>query len=73
MCVDYMALNKVIVKNKDPVPLVQYLFDRLWIATYFANPLTKREIIKRGHFYKPVIDFTYLLRHLLLQNIYGPG
>ena len=37
MCVDYRALNKVTVKNKYPIPLIQYLFDRLCKATYFTK------------------------------------
>ena len=37
MCVDYRALNKVTIKNKYPVPLVQDLFDRLCKASYFTK------------------------------------
>ena len=37
MCVDYKALNKVTVKNKYLVPLIQDLFDRLCKATYFTK------------------------------------
>ena len=37
MCVDYRALNKVIVKNKYLIPLIQDLFDRLCKATYFTK------------------------------------
>ena len=37
MCVDYRALNKVTVKNKYLVPLIQDLFDRLCKATYFTK------------------------------------
>ena len=37
MCVDYKALNKVTVKNKYPVPLIQDLFDKLCKATYFTK------------------------------------
>jgi hypothetical protein len=36
MCVDYLALNKVTVKNKYLVPLIQDLFDQLSKATYFS-------------------------------------
>lgn len=35
MCVDYRALNKVTVKNKYPVLLVQDLMDRLSKASFF--------------------------------------
>ena len=37
MCVDCKALNKITVKNKYSVPLIQDLFDRLSIATYFTK------------------------------------
>ncbi|XP_059437724.1 uncharacterized protein LOC132170646 [Corylus avellana] len=37
MCVDYRALNKVTVKNKYPVPLIQDLFDRLSRASYYTK------------------------------------
>ena len=37
MCVGYKSLNKVTVKNKYPVPLIQDLFDRLCKASYFTK------------------------------------
>ena len=37
MCVDYRALNKVTVKNKYPIPLIQDLFDRLSKVVYFTK------------------------------------
>nr|XP_016487127.1 PREDICTED: RNA-directed DNA polymerase homolog [Nicotiana tabacum] len=37
MCVDYRALNKVTVKNKYPVPLVQDLLDRLSKTCWFTK------------------------------------
>jgi hypothetical protein len=37
MCVDYRALNKVTIKNKYPVPLVQDLMDRLSGASVFTK------------------------------------
>jgi hypothetical protein len=37
MCVDYRALNKITVKNKYLVPLIQDLFNRLSRATYFTK------------------------------------
>ena len=37
MCVDYRALNKVTVKYKYPVPLIQDLFDRLSKVVYFRK------------------------------------
>ena len=37
MCVDYRALNKVMIKNKYPIPFVEELFDRLSKAEYFTK------------------------------------
>ena len=37
MCVDYMALNKVTVKNKYLVPNVVDLFDKLSKVAYFTK------------------------------------
>uniref|UniRef100_A0A3Q7FJR0 Reverse transcriptase domain-containing protein n=1 Tax=Solanum lycopersicum TaxID=4081 RepID=A0A3Q7FJR0_SOLLC len=37
LCIDYRALNKVIIKNKYPIPLIAYLFDRLGQAKYFTK------------------------------------
>jgi hypothetical protein len=37
MCVDYRALNKITVKNKYSVLLIQDLFDRLSRAAYFSK------------------------------------
>ncbi|KAJ8762646.1 hypothetical protein K2173_010667 [Erythroxylum novogranatense] len=37
MCIDYRALNKVTIKNKYPVPLIQDLMDRLSRAEVFTK------------------------------------
>ncbi|XP_070046930.1 uncharacterized protein [Nicotiana tomentosiformis] len=37
MCVDYLQLNKVTVKNKYPLPRIDDLFDQLQGAKYFLN------------------------------------
>ncbi|KAL2237814.1 UNVERIFIED_CONTAM: RNA-directed DNA polymerase [Sesamum indicum] len=37
MCSDYRVLNKIIVKNKYPIPLVADFFDRLRWANYFTK------------------------------------
>ena len=37
LCIDYRALNKVTVRNKYPIPLVQDLFDQLSTARYFTK------------------------------------
>ena len=37
MCMDYRALNKVTIKNKYPVPLIQDLLDRLSGASVFTK------------------------------------
>lgn len=35
MCIDYRALNRVMVKNNDPLPKVDDLLDSLVDATHF--------------------------------------
>ena len=37
MCVDYLALNKVTIKNKYLIPLAVELFDRFGKAKYFTK------------------------------------
>ncbi|MCO5601871.1 hypothetical protein L7F22_055997 [Adiantum nelumboides] len=37
MCVDYRALNKLIVKNQFPIPRIEDLFDKLQGFTYFSR------------------------------------
>ena len=37
MCVDYRALNHIIIKNRFPVPRVEDLFDKLQGSTYFSR------------------------------------
>jgi hypothetical protein len=37
MCVDYRALNEVIIKNKYPLPRIEDLFDQLKGATVFSK------------------------------------
>jgi Reverse transcriptase (RNA-dependent DNA polymerase) len=37
MCLDYRALNKLTVKGKCPIPLVDELFDRLGGETHFSS------------------------------------
>ena len=37
MCIDYRALNKIIVKNRYPLPKVEELIDRLHGARYFTK------------------------------------
>ncbi|KAJ9561142.1 hypothetical protein OSB04_006302 [Centaurea solstitialis] len=37
MCIDYMELNKITIKNRYPLPRVDDLFDQLQGATYFSK------------------------------------
>ena len=37
MCIDYRALNKVTIKNKNPIPLIANLFNQLGKARYFTK------------------------------------
>ena len=37
MCIDYRQLNKVIIKNKYPIPMVDELFDQLQGASHFSK------------------------------------
>jgi hypothetical protein len=37
MCVDYRSLNDVIVKNKNPLPRIEDLFDQMRGATIFSK------------------------------------
>jgi hypothetical protein len=37
MCVDYRLLNEVTIKNKDPLPRIDDLFDQLKGAKYFSK------------------------------------
>ena len=37
LCIDYRALNKLIVKNKNHIPLIANLFDQLGDATWFTK------------------------------------
>ena len=37
MCIDYRQLNKVTIKNNDPLPRISYLFDQLQGGIYFSN------------------------------------
>lgn len=58
MYVDYLALNKVTVKNKYLVPLVQEFLDRLSKTNFFSN------LNLRSGYYKVHIAGGFLKHHL---------
>ena len=37
MCIDYRKINKVTVKNKYPLPIIEYLFDQLRRVSVFSK------------------------------------
>ena len=37
MCIDYLSLNEVTIKNKYPLPRIDDLFDQLKGAKYFSK------------------------------------
>ena len=37
LCIDYHALNKITVRNRYPLPIINDLFDRLHGAKYFSK------------------------------------
>ena len=37
MCIDYQLLNKVIIKNKYPLPKIDDLFDQLQGSSFFSK------------------------------------
>ncbi|XP_022741842.1 uncharacterized protein LOC111293335 [Durio zibethinus] len=37
LCIDYLALNKLTIKNKYPIPLIANLFDQLGSARWFTK------------------------------------
>jgi hypothetical protein len=37
MCVDYQSLNEVTIKNKYPLPRIEYLFDQMKGASVFSK------------------------------------
>ncbi|MCO5576395.1 hypothetical protein L7F22_030205 [Adiantum nelumboides] len=51
MCVDYRVLNRIIIKNRFPMPRVEDLFDKLQGSTYFS-----RIDLKSGYHQIRIVD-----------------
>ena len=78
MCIDYRQLKKVTVKNKYPLPRIDYLFDQLQGASYFSkidlyfgyHQLKVRECgIPKTTFQTRYGHFEFLLISFRLTNI----
>jgi hypothetical protein len=46
MCVDYHPLNAVTIKNKDPLPRTDVLFDQLLVPMSFPKSIFDRAITR---------------------------
>ncbi|MCO5550567.1 hypothetical protein L7F22_004054 [Adiantum nelumboides] len=73
LCVDYRALNKLTIKNKFPMPRIEYILERSYGAKFFTKIDLKRGYhqlrifeadipktafrIERGHYEFVVIPF----------------
>jgi hypothetical protein len=48
LCIDYRQLNKMTIKNKYPLPMINDLFDQVFGAKIFSNWINDPIIIKLG-------------------------
>ncbi|XP_039034114.1 uncharacterized protein LOC120170202 [Hibiscus syriacus] len=70
MCINYRALNKVIVKKKYPIPLMVDLFDQLGHVIEGGKLWIDRDKIQEIDEWKPPTKVTELRAFLRLANYY---
>jgi hypothetical protein len=67
MCVDFKALNKITVKNRYPLPRIDYLFNQLKNVKYF----TKLDLRSGYHHIRIVEGDTWKIAFKTKQGLFG--